>query len=80
MDSYAIARAESRISDLEFEIRRLKSDSERLRSNAQQLSSDAQRLEWKERFRPNAARDLLVGAACALPGIGIYLIITMVFG
>ncbi len=33
MDSYAIARAESRIQDLESEIRRLKHDMEMSRSN-----------------------------------------------
>jgi hypothetical protein len=77
MDSYAIARAESRIRDLESEIERLKSD-------AQDLRHDMQRMERKESARMSFVEDVFLPfmwmGACGLVGVSIALIIGELLG
>jgi hypothetical protein len=72
MDSNALARAESRISGLEFEIRRIRFESERLRS-------DIRRMEHAENSRLRLLDDFLVPmmwmAACGILGAGLGTII-----
>jgi hypothetical protein len=59
MDSYAIARAETRIRELEFEIRQLRSDVQRVERQAKSRSS----------FTDDFLAPLLFGAALAVPAV-----------
>ncbi len=73
MDSYAIARADSRIQELEYEIRRLKLETDGLRA-------DVKRLEWDTRPQPSTLGIFCTGVLWAIPACAFGLLLGQVIG